>query len=180
MARLFWMIMLVGLAANSNAQSKELKEKICKECFGSGKCIKCEGRGFVPHHCMSKYCNKVVDKCSACEGIEICIQCKGTGMNIPEGSTICYCNGFGIELRCIECEEDPLDSPHFYMHHFCSICDGKGYLDYLKKGKKKHKKCPMCHGNVAYIKPKPLCHHLQFRQIPHTRCQGKGYFDAKE
>ena len=101
-------------------------------------------------------------------------------MNIPKDSVKCYCNGFGIELRCLECEGSPLDSPHFYMQHFCSVCDGKGYIEYLKKGKEKRRKCSMCHANVAYIKPQPLCHHLRFKQIPHTRCQGKGYIDAKE
>lgn len=179
MARYFLMSFLIGLTAYCNAQSQELKEKICKECFGSGICLKCEGRGWVKHHCIKIACNKVSDNCPDCEGNKKCKVCNGSGMNIPKEANICFCNGFGIELRCIECSGDPLDCPHFYQHHFCSICSGKGYVTYLKKGKEKRKKCSMCHGNVAYIKPAPLCHHMRFRHIKHEKCKGKGYVYAR-
>lgn len=180
MVRCYWILMFLAISICGNAQSKKLKEKICKECFGNGMCIKCDGRGWISHHCMSENCNKISDKCSVCDGMKKCTKCSGTGMNIPKGFQKCFCNGFGIELRCLECFGDPMDSPHFFLQYFCPVCDGKGYIEYLHKGKNKRKKCTMCHGKVAYIKPQPLCNHFKFKQLPHKNCQGKGYVDALE
>ena len=102
--------------------------------------------------------------------IKVCAFCKGKGKDpfelLSKLATCQVCGGLGkVEVRepftrCVYCQGSGI---HPYgVRISCYVCDGKGMVTFIKRGKAK--KCPDCEGTGRAPESK----------LPCLTCDGKG------
>lgn len=120
-------------------QVEQQDSVLCMTCNGEGRmtdCTKCKGRGWIPHHCMSYACNRVIDPCISCE----CRTCKGNGY-LNQNNKCRACRDLGTYDRpCGECVGTGKIPPSSDFRNrskwkSCGTCKGTGTIKL---------KCPIC------------------------------------
>ncbi len=68
-----------GSVRNSSSSSSSKRVVECVPCHGSGKCPKCNGKGWVYYNNWGKKGDHGKERCSRCNGNGVCIYCRGSG-----------------------------------------------------------------------------------------------------
>ena len=66
----------------THAPSADWRAEPCPDCSGSGKCLICEGSGFITK--QNELEQLVKTACTSCSGEGMCLACGGTGVEQPE------------------------------------------------------------------------------------------------